>query len=236
MQVCFYAQLRDNNQGLIKITSGGLNRSATAGTPKVVKDTPLSAVIDGQGESGMLVLNQAVDMALSKARNNGMAIVGTNHTCTSTGALGFYADKVAQAGLIGIVLAQSPEFVAPYGAKQAVFGTNPIAVAIPTPDGEPMVMDMATAAYAWFGLLEAKTAGMPIPGNVAYNAQGELTTDPNEVREPGMSRAKQMYACVGGSAPGHQHAANLARCRGLMWGHEPCCTHPPLPSVVHVEP
>jgi hypothetical protein len=191
----------------------------------VVKDTPLSAVIDGQRESGMLVLNQAAEMAVAKARNNGMAIVGTNNTCTSTGALGFYADKVrrppaaahpcalasappaclptaapkgpaqlhrplrpptptqlAREGMIGIVLAQSPEFVAPHGAKQAIFGTNPIAVGIPSAQGgDPMVMDMATAAYAWFGLLEAKTAGLPIPGDVAYDAKGELTTDPNEV-------------------------------------------------------
>jgi LDH2 family malate/lactate/ureidoglycolate dehydrogenase len=91
--------------------------------------------------------------------------------------------QVAREGMIGIVLAQSPEFVAPHGAKQAIFGTNPIAVGIPSAEGaDPMVMDMATAAYAWFGLLEAKTAGLPIPGDVAYNARGELTTDPNEVR------------------------------------------------------
>jgi LDH2 family malate/lactate/ureidoglycolate dehydrogenase len=49
-------------------------------------------------------------------------------------------------------------------------------------------MDMATAAYAWFGLLEAKTAGRPIPGDVALNAQGQPTTDPNEVLSGGAIR------------------------------------------------
>ena len=78
--------------------------------------------------------------------------------CTSTGALGYYAEAIAKQGLIGLVLAQSPEFVAPHGSKQAIFGTNPIAIGIPAEQG-PVVMDMATAAYAWFGLLEAKTAG-----------------------------------------------------------------------------
>jgi LDH2 family malate/lactate/ureidoglycolate dehydrogenase len=49
-------------------------------------------------------------------------------------------------------------------------------------------MDMATAAYAWFGLLEAKTAGRAIPGDVALNAQGQATTDPNEVLSGGAIR------------------------------------------------
>ncbi len=47
------------------------------------------------------------------------------------GACRFYAEQLGREGLIGIVLAQSPEFVAPYGAKQAIFGTNPISVSIP---------------------------------------------------------------------------------------------------------
>lgn len=110
---------------------------------------------------------------------------------------------------MGLVLAQSPEFVAPHGAKQPIFGTNPIALSVPAfaleeshhahgnGNGAPLshtngtaaaakphcvTMDMATAAYAWFGLLEARTAGRSIPGDVALNAKGEPTTDPNEVR------------------------------------------------------
>jgi LDH2 family malate/lactate/ureidoglycolate dehydrogenase len=85
------------------------------------------------------------------------------------------------------VLAQSPEFVAPHGAKKAVFGTNPIAVGMPT-GGAPVVMDMATAAYAWFGVLEAKTAGRKIPLGVAQDADGAVTDDPAKVLEGGAIR------------------------------------------------
>lgn len=92
----------------------------------------------------------------------------------------YYADLVGREGLIGIVLAQSPEYVAPHGARKAIFGTNPIAISIPAEEG-PVTMDMATAAYAWFGVLEAKTAGRPIPEGVAMDAQGNPTTDPNAV-------------------------------------------------------
>lgn len=189
-----YAQLRDNNQGIIKITSGGLNKHANTSAPVVEKETRLSAVINGNNTAGMLVLTQATNMAIDRAKEYGFGIVGTNHTPSSTGALGYYADLVGREGLIGIVLAQSPEFVAPHGAKQAIFGTNPIAISVPSagssgkangngsgPHQSRVTMDMATAAYAWFGLLEAKAAGRPIPEGVALDAQGKPTTNPEEV-------------------------------------------------------
>ena len=78
------------------------------------------------------------------------------------GALGFYTEKIANAGLIGLVFATSPEFVAPFGAKQPILGTNPIACGVPTDQGL-LLIDQATAAFPWFGLLEAKTAGIEIP-------------------------------------------------------------------------
>ena len=73
--------------------------------------------------------------------------------------------------------ASSPEFVAPFGAKQAIYGTNPIACGVPT-DAGIMLMDQATAAFPWFGLLEAKTAGRKIPEGVAYDSSGIPTRDP----------------------------------------------------------
>ena len=94
----------------------------------------------------MLALTKAMDMAIEKAEAHGFGIVGTNNTPTSTGAIGYYAQKVAEKGLVALVLAQSPEFMAPHGAKDAIFGTNPIAVGIPRSEGAPMVMDMATCA------------------------------------------------------------------------------------------
>lgn len=70
------------------------------------------------------------------------------------------------------------------GAKQAIFGTNPICVSVPAAGG-PVTMDMATAAYAWFGVLEAKTAGAQLPTGVAMDSDGHDTTDPNAVLSGG---------------------------------------------------
>ena len=86
---------------------------------------------------------------------------------------------LAEAGLVGIIMATSPEYVAPHGAKQPIFGTNPICCAVPTSRGL-MLMDQATAAFAWFGLLEAKTAGRKIPNDIAWDKNGNQTDDPSE--------------------------------------------------------
>jgi LDH2 family malate/lactate/ureidoglycolate dehydrogenase len=115
LQVMMYAQVRGNNQGIIKITTGGMNRSQLSGPIERTHETRLSAVINGNNNAGMLVLSEAVELAADKAQEHGFGIVGTNTTSTSTGCLAYYGEKLAQSGLIGIVLAQSPEFVAPKG-------------------------------------------------------------------------------------------------------------------------
>jgi LDH2 family malate/lactate/ureidoglycolate dehydrogenase len=175
------AQLRGNSQGIIKITTGGLNKHAEESAVKIVHETPVSARIDGGRCLGMSVLVKAIRIAAEKAGTSGISLVTTSNTPNSTGYLGWYAKQLAKENLVGIVLAQSPEFVAPYGAYQPIFGTNPIAISVPgSSDSEPVTLDMATSAYALFGLLEAKTAGKSIPDNVAYDAYGEPTTDPAE--------------------------------------------------------
>mmetsp|Transcript_9411 Transcript_9411/g.16961 ORF Transcript_9411/g.16961 Transcript_9411/m.16961 type:complete len:822 (-) Transcript_9411:905-3370(-) len=180
-EVLMYAQLRGNNQGVIKITSGGVDKLPNEGAIFVEHETGLSAVLNGNNSSGMVALYKATQMAVDKCKAGGFGIVGTNHTSTSTGALGYYVNKVAEEGMLAFAMATSPEFVAPHGAKQPVFGTNPIACAIPRANGEPpLVIDLATSAYTLFGLLEAKTAGAKIPDNVAYNSQGLPTADPAE--------------------------------------------------------
>ncbi|KAJ9512528.1 hypothetical protein QJQ45_018970 [Haematococcus lacustris] len=221
LKVVLYAQLRDNSQGIVKITSGGLKKHAKAAPPVVEKETRLSAVINGNNTAGMLVLEQATQMAIARAKDQGFGIVGTNHTSTSTGALGYFAELVGKAGLIGLVLAQSPEFVAPHGARQAILGTNPIAISVPAAasgasavphnspqalsssssssngssggqdggEGHCVTLDMATSAFAWFGLLEAQTAGRAIPPDVAMDAAGQPTTNPSEVLSGGALRS-----------------------------------------------
>ena len=95
----------------------------------------------------MLVLHKAVGIAVEKAKAHGMALVGTVNMSSSAGALGYYLETIAQQGLVGLVLAQSPQMVAP-------FCQNPIGVAVPSARG-PVVVDLASAAHTLFGLASA---------------------------------------------------------------------------------
>jgi cystathionine beta-lyase len=179
-----YAQLRGNNQGIIKVTTKGIARDPACVPVRREHETTLSACLDGGKNAGMVVLHEAMEIASEKAKAHGFGICGTNNTSTSTGALGYYAETLADRGLLGIVLAVSPEFVAPAGAIEPIFGTNPVGVGIPTANG-PVVLDMATSAYSFFGLLEARTAGKKIPKGVAIDAKGNVTEDPNAAIDGG---------------------------------------------------
>ncbi len=177
LEVLMYAQLRGNNQGVVKLIGAGMPRDKAAKAISIAKDTKLSALVNGGKNTGMVVLSYATDLAIQKAHEHGVGIVGTNNTNTSTGAIGYYASRVAKQGFIGLVFAGSAEFMAMDGSYEALLGTNPLAYGIPTA-GKPIVFDMATASIARFGIVEAKTAGRSIPEGVAYDAQGNITTDP----------------------------------------------------------
>ena len=178
-EVLLYAQLRDSTQGLVKLVGTGIPKHVEAGEIRVEKDTPLSALLNGNRCMGMLVLDRAMKLAVTKAKERGFGIVGTYGTDTSTGAIGYWARRVANAGLLGFIFTSPLKVVAPHGSSEPIFGTNPLSIGIPSAD-KPLVFDMATSAMAFYGLLEAKTAGRPISPDIAYDREGNATTDPSE--------------------------------------------------------
>jgi L-2-hydroxycarboxylate dehydrogenase (NAD+) len=177
--VMLYAQLRDNNQGVVKLIDKGIPRDPQAGEIVIEKETPISARINGNKNHAMLVVGKAVEIVKEKAKRTGFAIAGTFNTNTSSGAIGYYASRLAAERFIGFAFSRSPQRVAVYGSYEPVFGTNPLAVAIPS-EQDPIVLDMSTAATSYFGLVEAMTAGRSIPADFAYDKQGIPTTDPQK--------------------------------------------------------
>jgi len=178
LEVLMYAQLRGNNQGVVKLTGLGMPNKAE-GDITVVKETSVSAWLDAHQNHAMVAVNQATGIVIDKAKASGIAIVGVKGIGSSSGALGYYARRIARAGLVGMVFAGSMETVAPAGSYEPLFGTNPFAVAVPG-EVEPLTLDMATAAMAYYGLIEAKIEGRPLPKNVAYDKEGKSTTDANK--------------------------------------------------------
>ncbi len=177
--VLLYAQLRGNNQGVVKLIGKGIPVDPEAGAISVELETPISARINGNRNHAMVVVKKAMNMVVDKAKKSGFGIAGTFNTNTSSGAIGYFASELAKQGLIGFLFGRSPERVAMHGSFEPVFGTNPIAVGIPA-EPDPIVLDMSTAAISFYGLVEAETAGEAIPGDVAYNAEGKATTSPQE--------------------------------------------------------
>jgi LDH2 family malate/lactate/ureidoglycolate dehydrogenase len=178
LDVLLYAQLRGNNQGVVKLIGAGLPRDPRAASIRTVRETKLSALLDGGWNVGMVVMQAATQLAIEKCRQHGMSLVGTQRTASSTGAIGYYARRIAEAGFIGLVFAGSGEYVAMHGSYEPLFGTNPLAIGIPT-TAQPLVLDMATSAIARYGIVEAQTAGKPLPSDIAYDASGQPTTDPS---------------------------------------------------------
>ena len=172
-----FAELRNNNQGIVKLLAGALHPNPSSTDIKVMFESPVSCSLDGGQQIGMVVVKHAMDIAIAKAKVSGICIVGCNNYSSATGALGVWAREIARQDLIGIVMSQCPEMVAPHGSYEPIFGTNPLAIGIPT-RGRAQVLDMATSSSAWYGLVTAKEEGLMIPNDVAYDSEGQATTDP----------------------------------------------------------
>jgi LDH2 family malate/lactate/ureidoglycolate dehydrogenase len=122
------AELCGNNQGLVKMYQPLLMApSPNAAKPTIERETPTSAVVNANQSPGMLAAVRAADMAVEKVQTNGpISIVSTYNTSTSSGQLAFYVERMAKKGIIGIAMANSPEFVAAAKGGKPVFGTNPL--------------------------------------------------------------------------------------------------------------
>lgn len=179
-----YAEMRGNNQGIAKIATGGVPYASEVEEFKLVKENKCGVLFSG-GHS-MVAAMKGAEKAIELAEKHGVGVVSSNHTHTSSGAIGSYARCISKAGYIGFMCVGNGDFaaVAPTGSAEPKLGTNPFAYAFPY-DGGEVVFDTATAAIAYFGVVEAMLKGEPLPEGVALNAAGEMTTDANEVMGKG---------------------------------------------------
>ena len=176
-EVLLYAEMRGNNQGITKIATDGVPAVEDVPGYKLVNQNKCGALISG-GQA-MVATQKAADLAVSLAEKHGVGIVGTNHATSSSGAIGYFSRQIAGAGYIGIAVVGTGPYVAPTGSCEAKLGTNPISYAFPT-SKSPVVFDCTTAAMAYFGVVEAKLKGEPLPEGFAFDENGNPTTDAAE--------------------------------------------------------
>lgn len=145
---------------------------------EIEKETPAMALINGNHLFGHVVAYKAMRIAIEKARETGIGIVGV-HDSNHFGVAGYYSDMAIMEDMIGLVIANTEPAVAPIGGKEPILGTNPIAIGIPS-DKYYISVDMATSASARGKLIEAVRKGQKIPENVALDAEGNPTIYPEE--------------------------------------------------------
>jgi delta1-piperideine-2-carboxylate reductase len=155
-------------------------RKTRRGRMRVLREAAAWALIDAAGEIGYLAAPRAVDLACEKASAAGVAVVGVRNT-THAGFMGVYAARASARGMIGAVCADTFPLVAPTGATEALLGTNPLAVAFPSPEGD-VVVDLSTAAVTVGELLVLESAHTLVPPGLAYDSEGRPTADPAAAR------------------------------------------------------
>jgi len=158
---------------LNRITHGSIK----AGPQIVVTPTgPSTAQVDGDQGLGIVVSHRANRAAMELARASGIGAVGVADS-SHCGAVGLYARDAARAGLIGMAFTHSDKIAAPHGGHLPFLGTNPIAMAFPRENGEPVCLDMATTSIPWNRVMNARREGIGLPNDVAVDSAGAPTDD-----------------------------------------------------------
>lgn len=124
----------------------------------------------------MVVCHFAMEQAIECAGETGAGVVGCYHS-SHCGAIGLYGRQAAARGMIGIAFTHSDAFVTPHNGREAFLGTNPICIAVPSADGPPLCLDMATSTIAFNRVMNARRDGTTLPNGVAVDEAGEMTTD-----------------------------------------------------------
>lgn len=151
----------------------------------IMKETPLSAIVDGGNHVGYIAVRRGAEVAIEKARTGGgLAVVGVANTWFS-GRNAYYLELIARAGLVGIHTVGGSHMVVPPGAKKAALGTNPFAAAFPC-DPDPFMFDMGTGATTWGEVLLRSYTGETFPEGIGVDRDGNPTTNASEMAEGGV--------------------------------------------------
>jgi LDH2 family malate/lactate/ureidoglycolate dehydrogenase len=175
-----------HTHGVSRLESYGqrLELGGIAANPEIRVDpaAPGMIQVDGANGLGPAVGLAALRAALAAAHETGIAIAFAN-TSNHFGACGPYCWIAAQEGFASIVGSNATPTIAPTGGRDTRVGNNPLAIGVPRPGGDPVVLDMAMSVVARAKLRNACKRGESIPDTWATDREGKATTDPKAAIE-----------------------------------------------------
>ncbi|MEL6373705.1 MAG: malate/lactate/ureidoglycolate dehydrogenase [Pseudomonadota bacterium] len=146
---------------------------------KIVSDTPVLAVIDGQYGFGQTCAPEATRIGIEKCKAMGLSAIALRNA-GHIGRVGEWAEMAAAEGLVSVhfVNAAGSILVAPFGGTQRRFSTAPYSVGLPRKDAPPLILDFATSVVAEGKVLVASQGGKALPANALIDADGSISADP----------------------------------------------------------
>jgi LDH2 family malate/lactate/ureidoglycolate dehydrogenase len=146
----------------------------------VVSESGGSMVYSGDNGIGQVIADVCCDHAIRLGKAHGLALI-TVRESNHFGAAAFWAQKIARADLMSIIMCNATPLVAPWQGREPRFGTNPICVALPGAAEDSWLLDMATTTVAMGKIFKAHFSGeSEIPHGWAMDSQGLPTTRTSE--------------------------------------------------------
>jgi L-2-hydroxycarboxylate dehydrogenase (NAD+) len=162
----------------------------------VVRETPTTAVVDGGNGMGMVVGQNAMRIAIEKAREHGIGAVAVRNS-SHYGIAGYYTRMAASEGMVGMSFTNAHPSIAPTFGTEPMLGTNPIAFSAPTDEEFPFTFDAATSIVPRGRIEVAARAGKTIPAGWVVRVDGSAATDTAHLIEE-MNRNEAALLPLGG--------------------------------------
>jgi LDH2 family malate/lactate/ureidoglycolate dehydrogenase len=150
----------------------------------VKNETPATLALDAGNGMGQVAGTYAMQRCIEKAKTSGVCFATVSNS-NHYGIAGYYAKMALSEDMIGMSFTNSQPLVAPTFGRTAMMGTNPIAVAAPTKNEPPYILDMATSIVPIGRISVYDKSNEAIPAGWGVNAKGNITTDPKEVLDGG---------------------------------------------------
>ena len=165
---------------------------------RVVTETPTTVTLEAGAGLGQPVSFRAMSMAIEKARQYGSGFA-TVRNSNHYGIAGYYAMMALDQDMIGFSTTNAAVLVVPTFGRDAMYGTNPIALAVPAGEERPFVMDMATSTVPRGKLEVYDRQEKALPMGWATDERGIPTNDAGRVLDNFLKRAGGGLLPLGGA-------------------------------------